>query len=122
MILKLDKTEISVLLLHLAMMRNNVKKFLKKKENGKEILQSFDEVKIALENVMEDIDIEESENKLFTFHFNIKEIEMLESFLAWYPNQLENTLKQAGKVKNEDKKQLECLKKIHDQLKQVLAA
>lgn len=121
MILNLDKTEIAVLLFHMALMRNNVKKGFKKKENGQEVLNSFDEVKTNLETKFAEIETDPDDYKKHTFNFNINEYKMLESFLTWYIPTVKDTLKKSGSIKEEDRKQLDCLENIQLQLTTVLS-
>lgn len=121
MILQLNNLEMGTLMLHMAMMRQNVRNGFKSnygKAQGKEMLKSYDEVKNAMESnisVKEDMAEEEMVKESFTFqdlHFNIQEIIMLSSFMDFYLPKLTETLEAAGKVSAEDQLQLDSLESI----------
>ncbi|MCK6259404.1 hypothetical protein LCY76_22795 [Fictibacillus sp. KIGAM418] len=114
MILTLKRLEITVLLLHMSIMRNSVKKWFKKaygSKEGKELTKRFDEVKKQFESQIEQ---EES-----NFNFNINEFDMIYTFVMWYKPKLEEMLKAAGKVKEEDQGQLNCLQDIISHMEEV---
>ncbi|TRM08784.1 hypothetical protein FH966_14730 [Lentibacillus cibarius] len=116
MILNLQRTETAVLLLHMSMMRKNARNVFKAnygRNDYKEVLNSFDEVKIELENVVENSSEDEPE-EAHIFHFNINEIDMIISFLNAYIPKLQDTLKRSGEIVDEDWKQIQCLKVIQD--------
>lgn len=113
MILNLNKTEVAVLLLHLTLMRKNVKKGFKKKENGEEVFNSFETVRLSLEEAIEKM--EDKEIETIELHHNIKEINTLDSFLSWYIEKLERTLIESGRITKEDKGQIESLISVHQQ-------
>lgn len=112
MIINLKKEEIAVLLLHMTISRKNVFKGLKKNYGAKgsvDLLDSYDEVKTSLET---EIKIMEEDGSKKELNYNIREIEMIASFTAWYVEKLEYTLIKAGNTNKEDKKQLDILKHI----------
>lgn len=122
MILRLKKIDIAVLLLHTGLMRKGARNVFKRnysKTEGKDLLNSYDEVKNSLETKMQEVE-EQDENILHDIHYNRLEIDMLHSFLMSYIPQLEKTLKQAGNVQIEDKKQIDTLKMILNQLEKLL--
>lgn len=112
MLLRLKRSESALLLLHMAMMRKNARNTFKKnqKKESKELLQSFDDVKNALESVIEQTD-ETQGNLISDYHFNVREIKLIYSFLDSYLPLLENTVKRAGESE-EDMKQIEILQTI----------
>lgn len=114
MIINLNRSEIAVLLLHMSITRKNIRNGFKRIYKGrhKKVLNSFDEVKNSLEMTIGDIENMDND-KLVEFNFNVNEIKMIDSFLNWYVVRLEKTLKGAGRIIDEDKKQLEVLKNIH---------
>src|SRR5690625_5200221 len=114
MIIQLNKPEISILLLHMSITRDKIKKGFKRnyKSNHKEKLNSYDDVKNALANEIEQLE-QMNENELIMFNFNINEINMLSSFLNWYATNLESLLKSSNKYIGEDKMQVETLKNIN---------
>lgn len=116
MILNLNKTEMAVLLLHFSLMRKSARNTFKRNygKQSKEMLSSFDEIKDNLELAIE----EEKEKE--TFHFNIKEINMLHSFLESYIGKLESTLQATGKVEYEDQKQIDCLRDIQERTQKLI--
>ncbi len=129
MILNLSKGDISVLLLNMTITRKNVRNGFKRnygKTESKEILASFDEVKQSLEEIIDPIEENEEVDpkEMHIIHHNIKEIDMIHSFLLWYLPKLRETLEEAtkGRLNDEDQKQLEVLERILvkvDNLKEV---
>ncbi|MBH0176221.1 hypothetical protein IHV09_21940 [Fictibacillus sp. 23RED33] len=126
MILTLNKVETSVLLLHMATMRNSVKKGFKKaygSKEGKELLKRFDEVKEQLEKEIGALTQEEVEKVSLEdrtdFHFNVNEFDMIYTFVMWYKPELQKLLKAAGKIKEEDQEQLNTLQGVIDQMEEV---
>lgn len=95
MILLLNEQEMAVLVLHMSVMRKNVRKGFKSNSSvaHKEALASYDEVKNAVSEVLEGTD-EKVEQVL---NFNIKEVDMLHEFLQFYIGELESELSQ-GKL------------------------
>lgn len=118
MILRVKKIDISILLLHITLMRKSAKKVFKRNYNkaeSKELLKSYDDVKNGLEMKMEEVN-GQVENTIHQIHYNKADIDMLQSFLTSYIPELEKTLKTAGKEQIEDKKQIDHLKSILHQL------
>jgi hypothetical protein len=131
MIVRLNKVESSVLLLHMATMRNNVKKGFKKthgSKEGKELLSRYDRVKGDLEKEIENTTIEEMEaaelQKETDFHFNINEFDMIFTFVKWYKEKLQETFDKAEKTSNTwkisetDKGQLQTLAQIGNKMEE----
>lgn len=110
MLLKANKLEIAVLILHLSIMRKNVKKGLKNnygKKEGKEILQSFDEVKVNLEDSLYLLEEDHQEAEII---FSENELNMVSSFLDWYIPEIELTYEAAKKkLHKEEQEQLKLL-------------
>lgn len=119
MILKTSRLEIAVLILHMSIMRKNVKKGFKSnygKDEGKEILQSFDSVKATLEASFKVLEDDGKETEL---HFNVVEVNTLSSFVDWYTAELEVTFEAAGrKIPEADQRNINTLKEIKDKIDQ----
>lgn len=120
MILKANKLELAVLILHMSIMRKNIKKGFKsnyKSDKGKEVLTSFDSVKTTLQEGFEALEHEMNELDL---HFNIVEVNTLSSFIDWYINEVDLTFEAAGKkVKQADKEQMDLLKEIQSKIEEM---
>lgn len=122
MIINLKKIEISVLLLHMAIMRKNIKRGFKSnygQSKGKEMLSSYDIVKDELKTAFEGLE-DQPESQVKEVHFNIKQVEMLQSFLNWYSLELELTLDSANNNNKEDREQLSIIKQVQERTKEVL--
>ncbi|WP_208592335.1 hypothetical protein [Gracilibacillus suaedae] len=119
MLLRLDQGETALLLAHMAMTRKSARNTFKRnhKNEKKELLQSFDEVKANLEHVIENS--EAASDQVYDFYFNVREIKMIYSFLASYIPLISDTVKKAG-VKDGDKEQIEALEKIKEQTYKLL--
>lgn len=119
MILTLDKREIACLILHMTVMRTNIKNVLKSnysKKEGKEHLKVYDQVKECFKNDFKLIQ-EEVEQFKVSMTFNEKQIEMLLSFVYIYIEKLDAFLEEAkAKNKKENREQMELLKQIKDKL------
>lgn len=86
MILILDKLELSTLILHMNVMRNNIKKGLKSnygRTEGKRLIKVFDEIKERFSREFAGLDKEPYE-----FNFVQDEIGMLHSFVSWYVQEM----------------------------------
>lgn len=120
LILQLEKKEMASLVLHMAIMRKNVRKGFKKNygNEAKEVLSSYDEVKKTMIQVLEKMGEQEGKKEL---HFNIKEIDMLQSFLGFYIEKVEEEIK-LNKMSEEDRDQIECLKSIDEKVDILKAA
>ncbi|QGH32605.1 hypothetical protein GI584_00225 [Gracilibacillus salitolerans] len=114
MLLRLDQSETALLLAHMAMTRKSARNTFKRnhKNEKKELLQSFDEVKDCLEEVIENTN-EEVRDQVNNFHFNVREVKMIHSFLSSYIPLLSETIKKAG-AKEGDKEQIKALEKIKE--------
>lgn len=121
MILNISKVEMAILVVHMSAMRQNVRKGFKSnygKKEGKEVLASYDEVKLVFQQAIEGL---EEDNQAVDLHFNIKEVNMLHSFVSWYAAELELTFEAAGKkAGEEDQKQIDTLNEIKKRIEKVL--
>ncbi|CDQ42125.1 hypothetical protein [Virgibacillus salexigens] len=122
MLLRMNRIESSVLLLQMAISRKNVRNTFKRNYNkveSKELLSSFDEVKEVLEIEIEQTEEDQGE-VLRDYHFNIKEIKMISSYLENYVPMLQNTAEQSGNMLEEDKQLINTLYCIRDRTKGLL--
>lgn len=121
MILNISKVEMAILVVHMSAIRQNMRKVLKSnygKKEGKELLASYDEVKSAFQQAIEGI---EEDRQAVDLHFNIKEVNMLHSFISWYAAELELTFEAAGKkVGEEDQLQIDTFNEIKNRIEKVL--
>lgn len=125
MIVNLNTLETSTVVVHMAVMRQNVRNGFKKnrgKKEGKHLLMSYDDVKCTLEAVVSkdeasnDEELLEEAQKIHEFHFNVQEIQTLSSFLNYYVPTLEGFLKKTGKIQGVDQLQLDTMVGIKVQL------
>lgn len=121
MILNISKVEMAILVVHMSAMRQNVRKGFKSnygRKEGKEVLASYDEVKLAFQQAIEGL---EDDSQAVDLHFNIKEVNMLHSFVSWYAAELELTFEAAGKkAGEEDQKQIDTFNEIKNRIEKVL--
>ncbi|SGI72142.1 Uncharacterised protein [Mycobacterium tuberculosis] len=121
MILNISKVEMAILVVHMSAMRQNVRKGFKSnygRKEGKEVLSSYDEVKLAFQQAIEGL---EDDSQAVDLHFNIKEVNMLHSFVSWYAAELELTFEAAGKkAGEEDQKQIDTFNEIKNRIEKVL--
>lgn len=121
MILNISKVEMAILVVHMSAMRQNVRKGFKSnygRKEGKEVLASYDEVKSAFQQAIEGL---EDDSQAVDLHFNIKEVNMLHSFVSWYAAELELTFEAAGKeAGEEDQKQIDTFNEIKNRIEKVL--
>lgn len=94
MILLFNKEEAATLVLHMNIMRHNIKKGFKSnygRSEGKDKLKVYDGIKERLWN-----DLEGEEKG--TYEFNIDEVEMnmLHSFLSWYVEEIKLSAEDQG--------------------------
>lgn len=120
MILRIEQQETGTLLLHMAIMRKSVRKGFKKNygSNSIEVLRSYDEVKETLINVLE----RDNCAAWYDLHFNIKEVEMLHSFLDFYTKELQKTFDNAPKISEEDTQQIQALNNIKIKVDEMMVA
>lgn len=109
MILELNKKEMAALTLHMSIMRKNVRKGFKSNYGSlaKSVLSSYDDVKNTTAQALEGLEGQEKH----TFNYNIKEIDMLHSFLSFYLIETEKEFS-SHDLKEEDKEHLTCLEQI----------
>jgi hypothetical protein len=120
MILRIEQPETGTLLLHMAIMRKSVRKGFKKNygSNSIEVLRSYDEVKETLIRVLE----VDNAAAWYDLHFNIKEVEMLHSFLDFYTKELQNTFDNAPKISKEDTQQIQALNNVKTKVNEMINA
>jgi len=108
MIIRLEQKEMGALLLHMSIMRKNVRKGFKSNYKGdsKKVLKSYDEVKETLTQALESNGTSWSD-----LHFNIKEVEMLHSFLSFYTKEIDRTFLDK-KLSVEDQQQIDSLHEV----------
>lgn len=87
MLLVLNKEEMAILIFHMSLMRKNVRKGFKSNlgKTYKEALFTYDKIKETVNEALES-----SEEFDQTLDFEIKEIDMLLSFLEFYINELKH--------------------------------
>lgn len=113
--LVLKKVEIATLVLHMAIMRKNVKKGFKSnygKQKGEEVLNAYDELKDRLNKELESMDESQSERSI---DFSKPNIVVLSSFLDWYVLEVELELADKN-INKEDKEQLQILSEIKEKV------
>lgn len=118
MILNLNRIEMGSLLIHIQSMRSSIKNVLKKnysKEDRKDILNDYDQVKEILKHDFELIQDEES-NVNIAVSFNKKQIAVLYSFINIYIEKLSDLFKKTGSCSGENKEQMEILSEIKDKI------
>lgn len=120
MILQLEKNEMAALVLHMSIMRKNIRKGFKSNYGTefKVYLNSYDEVKVTVSEALEGMSEKSSH---FIFNFNIREIDMIFSFLEFYIMQL-HELVDLEKVNEVDSKQIGYLTNIKEKAKECKAA
>lgn len=116
MILRMNQPEVASTVLHMAIMRKSVRNGFKRnyKERSKEMVASFDEVKDTMEKAL--VDLNENSCHEMDLHFNVKEVDMLESFLAFYLPKMESYKES---FMEQDYEQLEHLQSIAEKLKEL---
>lgn len=121
MIFKANKQQIAAMVLHMSIMRKNVKKGFKSRygsKEGKELAKVFDQVKDQLQDALLSLEVtpeEDTQETILIFEEN--EFNLISSFLSWYVTQVEVTYEAAGKDLNqEDKEQIELLKEFNNRL------
>lgn len=116
----LKKIEIATLILHMAMIRKNIKRGFKinyGKQDGKELLKVYDGIK---EKLVEKVDVIEDEDSEFILNFELskEELNMLLSFLDFYLLKIQSEIGE-HKLNEEDEEQINILKDIQDKCKGV---
>lgn len=131
MIVNMKGQAVATVVLHMSIMRQNVRNVFKKnygKQQGKQLLESYDEVKNTLEKVLgtEEAETEEKlleeAQEVHEFHFNVLEVQTLSSFLNFYIPTLEDFLKKSGTIQEADQGQLDTLVEVKgelDELKEI---
>lgn len=114
MIARMTRNDIAVLILHMQIMRKTVKRGFK---SNKEVIETFDDTKEILFESIEPLEEAAEETDV---HFNIKNVDILHSFLSWYVPELDKTFSKAGKdAKKEDIEQFETLRSVHTNISKV---
>lgn len=116
MIIYVNKKETATLVLHMAMMRKNVRNMLKKRqpEARKDWLDSFDYILASVRLILEK-DYDES-----ILNLNIKDAEMLQEFLRSY---IEQAQPEADKANHKEmQEQLKILTELKNKAIEVIAS
>lgn len=108
------------LVLHMSIMRKNIKKGFKSNYGTefKLYLNSYDEVKVTVTEALEGL---KEQDGHFIFNFNIREIDMIFSFLEFYIMQL-HELVDLEKINGIDSEQIRDLTTIKEKAKDCKAA
>ena len=115
----LNTKELSCLLIHLNVMRNNVKKGFKRlygRSKGKEMINIYDDLKNTIEGNFERLGDEDNETKV---NLSDNEKDMLQSFLIFYIHELQVKAEQENIDKNNEI--LETLKTVQEKLQKNLS-
>lgn len=123
-ILKTNKQQLAAMVLHMSIMRKNVKKGLKNNygsKEGKELTKVFDEIREQLQDALLTLEITPEEDTQETILlFEEKELTLIHSFLSWYVTEIEVTYEVAGKHLNqEEKEQINSLKDFNKQIESI---
>lgn len=115
--LLLKKIEMATLVLHISIMRKNVKKGFKSrygKKEGKELLNHFDDLKKCLVDGLKGL---EDENNYYEkiIEFSERNITILSEFLNWYVSEVKLEIGD-HEMDKEDKEQFERLADIQEKV------
>lgn len=102
MILLFNKEELATLVLHMNIMRHNIKKGFKSnygRSEGKEKLKVYDGIKERFGN-----DLEGEEKGFYEFNLDEEEMNMLHSFLSWYVEEIKLSAEDQGADIEKDEK------------------
>jgi len=120
-VFKVNKQQLAALVLHMSIMRKNVKKGLKSNygsKEGKELVKVFDQIKEQLQEALLTLEVtpeEDTQETILLFEEN--ELILMRSFLSWYVTEIEVTYEVAGKhFDQEEKEQIELLNDFNKQL------
>lgn len=94
MILVFTQEELATLVLHMNIMRHNIKKGFKSnygRSGGKEKLKVYDEIKGRFGS-----GLEEEEKSFYDFNLDVEEMDMLHSFLVWYVQEIKLSAEDQG--------------------------
>lgn len=120
MIITLTRPEMAALTLHMYIMRRNVRKGFKR-NHGKSagaVLAAYDEVKNTTAHALENL----AENDQgYTFHYNIQEIDMMQSFLSFYLAEIDKEMTVAD-LNQEDQDQILYLQAVKEKVDLLKAA
>ncbi|MFO1442685.1 hypothetical protein KDN24_05590 [Bacillus sp. Bva_UNVM-123] len=117
MTLILDKVELSLLILHMNVMRNNIKKGFKSnygRIEGKRMIKVFDDIKDCFNS-----EFTGEERELYEFNFETDEIDMLHSFIAWYVQEIKLSAEIQGADIEKDE-QVVVLDKLNIKIKEMV--
>ncbi|MDP4086030.1 MAG: hypothetical protein Q8934_15610 [Bacillota bacterium] len=96
----LERLELSILLLHMNIMRKPIKKGLKTKYGhyeARKIIKIYDDLKERFENQLS------VETEPIDFYLNEQELDMLHSFITWYIAEIQASAKDQGaNLKNDE--------------------
>jgi hypothetical protein len=117
MIFKAKRKQLAALVLHMSVMRKNIKRGLKSNygsKEGKELVKVFDKVKSQLQEALLQLEDDLQESTLI---FEENELTLIHSFLSWYVTEIDVTYQKAGKqLDQEEKEQIELLKDFNKQI------
>lgn len=117
MILKLEKLELSSLILHMNVMRNSIKKGFKSnygRIEGKRMLKVFDGIKECFSS-----EFASEDKECYEFTFESGEMDMLHSFIAWYVQEIKLSAEMQGAGIEKDE-QVAVLDKLNIKIKEIV--
>ncbi|MEH7126029.1 hypothetical protein V7127_22720 [Bacillus sp. JJ1773] len=109
MILVFAREELATLVLHMNIMRHNIKKGFKSnygRSEGKEKLKVYDDIKGRFGS-----DLEVEEKSFYDFNIEKEEMNMLHSFLKWYVEEIKLSAEDQGADIEKDE-QIQILDKL----------
>lgn len=122
--IKANKLQVAAVILHMGIMRKNLKKGLKRNhgnKEAKELINIFDQAKEKLEEALLILEVtpeEDTQEALLIFEQS--ELNILGSFLSWYVTEIEISYEVAGKhLHQEEKEQMELLKDFNKLIESV---
>lgn len=126
--LMINMLEIRVSVLHMNVMRSNVKRGFKsryKKEEVKQLIETYDSIKNTLQALLDSESHNETEE--MNIYFEESELNVFHAFVSWYVSELKNKYEAAekatGKKRNEeDQQNLNILIDIQSKLEVLLYA
>lgn len=117
----LNKIEMATLVLHMSLMRKNIKKVFKSnygKKDGKELLNVYDSIKDLLVDQLDQLEnsVKESEN---IFILNEHQYSMLIQFLNSYLLEIELEI-EGNNIREENKQHINILSRIKEKLSKLV--
>lgn len=117
MILVFTREELATLVLHMNIMRHNIKKGFKSnygRSEGKEKLKIYDDLKGSFGS-----DLEEEEKSFYDFNVEPEEMNMLHSFLNWYVEEIKLSAEDQGADIEKDE-QIKILDRLNIKISNVV--